>query len=420
MEKELTKRRIGIEYRFTMSLATKRRRVLRRFRKAFPRLLPYVFSVLVVAVQLYFYGGSAHARLESSVIDTLFRFRGAVAPPEEILLVSIDEGTYSTLGLSTLEALPRSVYVSLLKRLHTFGSKRVFFDLVFRSPAKDSSTDDEFAEALTLLPSFLGKYVKYHQNNRPDGSRLVSEEWHLPREPFKKSAAGLVALNLELERGVVRAFPRTDPSLPYTPLAALLCQNVRDCFQLPGLNTYVDFYGPAGTLKSISLGRVLTDKPESLAGHFRGKTVLVGNQSLTQIGIDNKDAFYSPYSEAQTFGLEIHGNILGNLLEKKWLKRIDSQVEMASMNVLALLISAALFSCPPTKALLILLASGVIWGTLAYQFFCQGIVLPGALLILAILPAVFMFSVLYQFILYRRSLRQIQVALGLQYPASNG
>jgi len=83
--------------------------------------------------------------MEPAVLPWLFHFRGPVAPPEEIVIVIVNEGTFKELGLSSLEPLPRSAHARLLDVLARYGAKKVFLDIVFKEEGRDPVQDREFA-----------------------------------------------------------------------------------------------------------------------------------------------------------------------------------------------------------------------------------------------------------------------------------
>ncbi|MCR5865915.1 CHASE2 domain-containing protein [Aquincola sp. J276] len=92
--------------------------------------------------------------LESSIGPRLlFTARGAVPPPDEVLVVAIDERSASAFGLPERpRQWPRSRHAELVAQLHAAGARLVAFDLTFESATAD---DDAFARSLQLAGNVL-------------------------------------------------------------------------------------------------------------------------------------------------------------------------------------------------------------------------------------------------------------------------
>ncbi len=88
--------------------------------------------------------------LESELgLDWLFHLRGPRQPPEEVVIVAIDESTHRTLGLPRETSdWTRSIHARLVRRLHRSGAKVVAFDVEFQE-SRDEPGDADFASALT-------------------------------------------------------------------------------------------------------------------------------------------------------------------------------------------------------------------------------------------------------------------------------
>ena len=66
-------------------------------------------------------------------LGLLFRMRGPLAPPPEVVLIALDGNTGQRLELSDeITRWPRSVYIRLLERLQDAGAAVIVFDIFFR------------------------------------------------------------------------------------------------------------------------------------------------------------------------------------------------------------------------------------------------------------------------------------------------
>src|SRR5690606_38613560 len=68
----------------------------------------------------------------------LFKLRGALPPPEDIIVIGIDERSEAALG----EPIRRSMHAELVAALASGGAAVVVFDLFLHDESQD---DDEFA-----------------------------------------------------------------------------------------------------------------------------------------------------------------------------------------------------------------------------------------------------------------------------------
>ena len=108
-------------------------------------LFSVVLGLLGLALSFF---PTVHDLEEDLGLALLFKLRGAVKPPAEVLVVSMDRESSEHLNLSpNPDRWPRSVHAALVKRLAQLGAQVIVFDVYFiepRSPADDAS----FAETI--------------------------------------------------------------------------------------------------------------------------------------------------------------------------------------------------------------------------------------------------------------------------------
>ncbi|MFN8388777.1 MAG: CHASE2 domain-containing protein [Bdellovibrionota bacterium] len=353
-------------------------------------------------------------RVEPMLMDYWFKVRGVQAVPSQIVIVAIDEHSYQSLNVSTLEILPRKLQAELLRKLADYKVRGVMFDLVFRSASPDPAGDHQFAEALKLVPTYLGRYVKIDQRVGLSGKNEVREEPSDPLALFRENARGTVLLNLRLDDRIVRRFLiglSDDPTV--TPMAHVVVEHPEQS-ALPNAEDFIDFYGPAGTIPTVSMSDLLNDDARTMAPLLEGRYVFIGTQMMTQTGLIDKDTFLTPYSGAPFFGVEIHATAAGNILEHRWIRRLSPAVEMLILNLTALLLSFGLTWLRPRAALGVFCSAVLAWSCLSYSMFRYGVFLPGLWLVAVTLPLAFVVSTLYYYFVLQRSYREIESALGVE------
>lgn len=124
----------------------------------------------------------------------LFRLRGPVAPPEEVVVVSIDRETSGRLGLpDNPRKWPRDLHARLLDRLTEQGASVVAFDLMFQEH-RGAAADRAFAESVrragnVILFEFLKKDILPASTNGATDRREIVIEQRIPPIPALADAA---------------------------------------------------------------------------------------------------------------------------------------------------------------------------------------------------------------------------------------
>jgi adenylate cyclase len=123
----------------------------------------------------------------------------------------------------------------------------------------------------------------------------------------------------------------------------------------------VNFTGPAGTIRQISFVDALDGR--FTPGSLTGKVVLVG---LTAPGLH--DYFPVPYSGGM-FGVEVHAQILENLLEGSFLTEVSRATALGLAILLSVLGAVAARLVRPVVGFALLLLALVVYGALALRAF---------------------------------------------------
>lgn len=361
-------------------------------------------SHLVVLVILSLSAGLAHfalyqsalgQRLEQAVLDVWFPIRGAIPPPDDVVLIAMDEQSYSNLNVAMTEAWPRRLHAELLRRLSEFGAKRVVFDILFMNAGEDAAVDQELAAAIGAVPTVLGSSFMATQRATMNGSFLF-EEYIEPYDAFAQRAAAIGVVGLPNDYGRIRRF-NTEQSERYKKLMALATAGAgayEKPIELPGRYDLINYYGPARTIETVSYEMVLEPEEPLPPDLFRGKVALVGLLLNSSTGPMQREAFPSPFHGLYLFGAEIHATAIGNILHNNWIRRAHPRKEAVVLSALAFLLALAVLSAPTAYGRLICLGAFLFWATLAYAAFTYGFYVPGVLLVGVVLPLTFTIVVL--------------------------
>jgi adenylate cyclase len=336
-------------------------------------------------------------RLESLLLDLRFLVAGPRAPPDGVVLVAIDDDAVREAGSFPL---PRPTLARLIAVIAQQQPRALGLDILFLEPGSPAG-DEALAEAIRAVPTVLAAVALFEREPElASGSELPRASGRLwPIERFS-AIAGVGVVNVStdqtgtprhvpllvrLEGGVVPSFAlrlataaaRESPALE----ANAVTLGGRRIDTDLGLNLPLNFYGPRGSVPTVSAARVLRG---NISGDlFTGRTVIVG---ATAIG--SGDAFPNPFDPVVP-GLEILGTAVTHLLAGDGLVRSRSVRWLDAAAALALPVLAVLaMAARRTGVGLMLIGLAVAaWLGLGLILFERGIWLNLATPLAAVLPA---------------------------------
>lgn len=192
------------------------------------------------------------AKLEEQIgLTWLFKVRGAIAPPSDVVVIAIDGRTGNKLGLPKLPRdWPRSIHATVVDHLSELDASAIVFDIDFRR-ARDEEEDKAFAAAMrrsnrvVLVESLEGvkqpldntaSWTESVQATPPDGEppgskdmaqtegRLWVEQLIPPAEVLAEAAFGMGTFPVPKTQGAVYQYWAFKPSAgdaPTIPAVAL-------------------------------------------------------------------------------------------------------------------------------------------------------------------------------------------------------
>src|ERR1043165_5539739 len=150
--------------------------------KRFPRTCAW--AALVALLHTGLFVSPWGEALEMRFLDLWFTVRGPIAPPDDVVVVAMDEDSYGVLGFSPNQAWPRAAHATLLKRLAAAGVRRVVFDVLFVGDGPSAEVDGELAKAMRLVPTIIGADLGDVKERRYDEGRAL----FLPLAKFREAA----------------------------------------------------------------------------------------------------------------------------------------------------------------------------------------------------------------------------------------
>ena len=348
--------------------------------------------------------------------------RGPVEPPEDVVIVALDEGSYSLLGVPLNNVWPRRFHADLLTILKELGAKKVLFDVLFNSESNPED-DRRLADAIKELPVVLGVDSK----ETVEMGLVITQQ--VPLLPIlKNNASGLGLVGFKEESGYVRSFYRHINSKTFEAIPTL-GQAALDTFPhgLPGPRDLINFYGPEGTIPSIPVKDLLSFMPQNdtvetspalqqrarevMRKKIEGKVVYVGLKLFTELGVAQKDSYRSPFEQnGGTYGVEIHATVAANIARGDWIRRNSATTDGLIIGVFTFILSTLIFRLRPDSAGIVAITFIIVWGAVSYFAFRSHLLLPGVTLCLAVVPASYLVSTLYYYFTTRRSQQQTKRA----------
>ena len=388
------------------------RKFKRKLKKAARLALPVVFvgAVSVAAVVLHsrLYLSAFGQNLEVGQTDLWFALRGPQPPPSEMLLVTLDEATYTGLSFSHIDPFPRRTIAELVTRMADAGASLAILDLFFRDVGSDAEGNRLLAEALGRMPTFIGSFRFV---DRSDSGRMGNVVEVSPQAEFAQRAEQVVLMNLR-DSGKVRTFTlRKTQASGHEPLARAYAMRA-PAKPIPAEQDLINYYGPEGAITRLSALRVLQADRATNEAVFKGKTVLIGSALPVGTELATKDTFYTPVSERPFPGVEVHATVVGNVMRSDWIRRLPLSWEFPVMNVVVALCSFIIMRLAPFKAVSCVVTSLAIWTALAYLLFRQGWFVPGVTALFVVLPCVLVISVVSKHTALKARYAQFNALLG--------
>lgn len=352
-------------------------------------------------------------------LRALFAMRGPRLPPEDVIVIAIDQASAQKQGLPSKPNLwPRRLHAELIARLAAAGANMIAFDLIFETPSSDENGDQALAAAMRearnvlLVATSTESETPAPQAGGQAGGGFLLEAVvpplpvladaavaHAPFRlakgvrvdaywTFKHGAGDLPSLPamalqvhaMECYSQLLRLWQRADPvlaaQLPADAAAAMsrravpeLMQVQRDALsgdsegarrRLSALNKaagdrygereacdvlkavidlyagegarFLNFYGPARTIKTISYAAALQSLRSSLPGEtgmpaFSGKAVFIGFSPALASEQDRiRDDYRTVYSASDGLdlsGVEIAATAFANLLQDRSIRPLS-------------------------------------------------------------------------------------------------
>jgi adenylate cyclase len=230
-------------------------------------------GVALTGVALLAYGTNVFKQLELNTVDARFSIRGTEKPPKDVVVVQIDDKTFSDFNSEGRRNIrfpfPRSLFAGVINRLHRDGAKVIAYDIQFTeqtTPAEDNALIESVARARNVV--LATTEVGAHGSTDVFGGDQVVREVHarVGNGNFPQDTGGVIRRIAYKVDGLKSfALVIADRATGRTVTPARFGHRTFN---------WIDYVGPPGTIRHYSFSRVLEGKFKP--GTFRGKIVVVG------------------------------------------------------------------------------------------------------------------------------------------------
>ena len=277
-------------------------------------------------------------RLQLETVDARFAVRGTEEPPDDIVLVLVDDLTFDE--LEEQWPFPRSWHGEVIDALNRDGASSVAFDVQFTEPTVPRE-DDALIGAVGRMG---GMTLATEEVDAKGGTDVFGGDYVLER-------LGARAGNTQFDVDPDGVYRRTPFSIRKLESFAVVAEEqrsgeevTRDDFDVDG-TAWIDFKGPPGTFPSVDYSEVYEGTFEP--GTFEGKTVIVGAAAPT---LQDLHATSAPGDDLMT-GSEIQANAIATIADGNPLREAPGTIDVLLIALLGLSVPGLSLRIRPLGAL---------------------------------------------------------------------
>jgi len=228
-------------------------------------LLLAAVALLAAGIGIVSWATPLARRVELSSVDARFDVRGKQKPPADVVAVGLDAKSLARLSRFP-PPIPRRFHAQVIDALHRDGAKVIAYDFQF---VNQTTAEDD--NALFKALADAGGVVLATSSVGPQSPVLGGSENQ------RRVHATVASINFPpsaARHGVIRRVPYSASGFPTFAVTAAEKATGRpvDKSRFSGDGAWIDYAGPAGSVRTVSF----TDVPRTNPAVFRGKVVVVG------------------------------------------------------------------------------------------------------------------------------------------------
>ena len=264
--------------------------------------------------------GGGLPRLENDTVDYRFGVRGA-PPPSDLLVVEIDDATFSDLGVQW--PFPRSRHARAIDRLREAGAREIVYDVQFTEPTRERE-DLALYDAVERAGGAVLATTETDGRGNTDvlgGDEGLAEIGATAAMSDLPTDPGGVIRRMSYATGGLRSIAVTTARRAGRPVSPAT-------FGDDG--AWIDFRGPPGTVPTVSFSELSRGRVDPAL--VRGKTVVVGASAPTL-----QDVHFAPTAANEVMsGPEVQANAIWTALHGVPLRSVPRAFDLLVIVLLAL------------------------------------------------------------------------------------
>jgi adenylate cyclase len=336
----------------------RRRATTRRLR----RTLLAAVALFALGTVIVLDSTGALDRAELATVDQRFEIRGARAVPKDVVVVGIDDVTFSELN----QRFPfsRRTFAKALKQVSSDHPRAIVYDVEFAEQSDDVVGDNR----LILNTRKAGNVILSATEVGKGGRTKIFGG--LPGQKFARATIGNGLLP-EGSSGALRRLPYSIDGLRTLSVATVerVTHRPVDRKRLAGDGAWIDFSGPPGHVRYASFSRVVNHRFKP--GTFRNRIVVIG-----AVAPSLQDRHPTSWPAGEMAGPEIHANAIHTLLRGAPLHDSGGVADLLIALGLTLLPGLLGLWLRPFVAIGLGAAAAVIYAVAAQLAFGQELILP--------------------------------------------
>jgi adenylate cyclase len=323
-----------------------------------------VVALAAAAIGVIFYATGLMGTLEAQSVDARFAVRGTQSTPDEIIIVGVNDETFSELK-NHRWPFPRSLEGRVIERVTKGGAKAVAIDIQFTEQTTPRQ-DNALIKAVEGAPAVVLSTTEVNKRGESDvfgGEAVVHKVGARAGNTQVPAESGGATRKMYYEFGGLTSFPVVAAE------ATIGRQISASAFEGDG-KAWIDYRGPPHTFREVAFSRVLRDKiPASV---FRGKTVVIG---ATAPSLQDYHAT-STTGDGLMSGPELQANSIWTAIHGFPLSSSATVIDLILILLLAAAPAAAMLWLKPVPALVGAVSLGLVYALATQLAFDSGAVLP--------------------------------------------
>jgi len=323
-------------------------------------------GIVLTALGLVGYATDALGDLERDTVDARFSIRGEQEPPDDLVVVEIDDVTFDELRPQW--PFPRRLHARMIDRIAADDPRVIAYDVQFSEPGPTERDDFLLADAIANADGRV-MLATTEVNKRGEGLFLGAPQEVLTEDLGGRLGNGLLPND---PGGVIRRVSYDVDGLESFAVAAVEVASGRevDPAAFEGEPAWIDYYGPPETVRSIPFSGVLRGRMPR--GFFRDKVVVVGPSapSLQDIHPTSTSTGGRLMS-----GAEIQANAIATVRRGIPLGEAPGILDVLVIALLGLVAPVASLRFSPLRALALAIGLGVLFVIAAQLAFNGGTIL---------------------------------------------